>query len=49
MPKRDVISWTSIVVGYCQAKLFVGAVALFQEKMAAKVKPDEITIASILL
>lgn len=48
MPRRDKISWTSIIVGYCQAKLFSDAIRTFQEMMAAKVEPDEITIASVL-
>lgn len=48
MPIRDVISWTSIIVGYCQAKQFSNAVKIFQEMMAAKVKPDEVTVASVL-
>ncbi|XP_059298815.1 pentatricopeptide repeat-containing protein At2g22410, mitochondrial-like [Lycium ferocissimum] len=48
MPKRDVISWTSMITGYCQANRFSEAIALFQEMMAIKVKPDEITVASVL-
>uniref|UniRef100_A0A2N9FV30 Pentatricopeptide repeat-containing protein n=1 Tax=Fagus sylvatica TaxID=28930 RepID=A0A2N9FV30_FAGSY len=48
MPKRDVISWTSMITGYSQANQFADAVRLFQEMMAAKVKPDEITVASVL-
>ncbi|XP_057950509.1 pentatricopeptide repeat-containing protein At2g22410, mitochondrial-like [Malania oleifera] len=48
MSKRDVISWTSMITGYCQANQFSDAVRLFQEMMAAKVKPDAITVASVL-
>ncbi|KAA8539868.1 hypothetical protein F0562_026561 [Nyssa sinensis] len=48
MPKRDVISWTSVITGYSQANKFSEAVELFQEMMVAKVKPDEITVASVL-
>ncbi|XP_057508918.1 pentatricopeptide repeat-containing protein At2g29760, chloroplastic-like [Actinidia eriantha] len=48
MPKRDVVSWTSMITGYSQAHQYSGAVKLFQEMMATKVKPDEITIASVL-
>lgn len=48
MPKRDVISWTSMITGYSQANQFADAVRLFKEMMAAKVKPDEITVASVL-
>ncbi|KAL3511141.1 hypothetical protein ACH5RR_030542 [Cinchona calisaya] len=48
MPRRDVVSWTSIIVGYSQAKRFFDAIRIFQEMMAAKVKPDEVTVASVL-
>ncbi|KAK9291963.1 hypothetical protein L1049_019915 [Liquidambar formosana] len=48
MPKRDVISWTSMITGYSQANRFSDAVRLFREMMMAKVKPDEITAASVL-
>ncbi|XP_059629384.1 pentatricopeptide repeat-containing protein At1g31430-like [Cornus florida] len=48
MPKRDVISWTSMITGYSQANQFSDAVRLFREMMVAKVKPDEITVASVL-
>lgn len=48
MPARDVISWTSMITGYSQAGHFLDAVKLFQEMMAAKVKPDEIIVASVL-
>ncbi|KAM3682370.1 hypothetical protein ACB098_12G068500 [Castanea mollissima] len=48
MPKRDVISWTSMITGYSQANQFADAVKLFKEMMAAKMKPDEITVASVL-
>ncbi|XP_020218768.1 pentatricopeptide repeat-containing protein At2g22410, mitochondrial [Cajanus cajan] len=48
MPQRDVISWTSMITGYSQASQFAKAVRLFKEMMEAKVKPDEITVASVL-
>lgn len=48
MPWRDVISWTSMITGYSQAGQFGKAVRLFQEMMVAEVKPDEITVASVL-
>ncbi|CAK9161005.1 unnamed protein product [Ilex paraguariensis] len=48
MPESDVISWTSMITGYSQANQFNDAVRLFQEMMVAKVKPDEITAASVL-
>ncbi|XP_031280530.1 pentatricopeptide repeat-containing protein At2g22410, mitochondrial-like [Pistacia vera] len=48
MPRRDVISWTSMITGYSQANQFAEAIKLFREMMFAKVKPDEITVASVL-
>lgn len=48
MPHRDVISWTSMISSYSQAGQFGKAVRLFQEMMVTKVKPDEITVASVL-
>ncbi|QHO22413.1 hypothetical protein HN51_046285 [Arachis hypogaea] len=48
MPQRDVFSWTSMITGYSQANQFADAVRLFKEMMEAKVKPDEVTIASVL-
>ncbi|XP_017972927.1 PREDICTED: pentatricopeptide repeat-containing protein At2g29760, chloroplastic [Theobroma cacao] len=48
MKQRDVISWTSMITGYSQANQFTGALNLFQDMMAAKVVPDEITVASVL-
>ncbi|XVF54047.1 hypothetical protein PTKIN_Ptkin05aG0150100 [Pterospermum kingtungense] len=48
MKQRDVISWTSMITGYSQANQFTDALKLFQDMMAAKVVPDEITVASVL-
>ncbi|PKI35777.1 hypothetical protein CRG98_043812 [Punica granatum] len=48
MPRRDVISWTSMITGYAQANCFSDSVKLFQDMMAAKVKPDKVTVASVL-
>ncbi|KAM7467805.1 hypothetical protein LguiB_015367 [Lonicera macranthoides] len=48
MPKRDVISWSAMITGYSQNKQFSDAMKLFREMMVAKVRPDEITIASVL-
>ncbi|KAK7269255.1 hypothetical protein RIF29_21976 [Crotalaria pallida] len=48
MPQRDVISWTSMITAYSQANQFTEAVRLFKEMMEAKVKPDEITVTSVL-
>ncbi|XP_038902389.1 pentatricopeptide repeat-containing protein At2g22410, mitochondrial-like [Benincasa hispida] len=48
MPSRDVISWTSMIIGYSQAKQYAEAMKLFQEMMGSMVKPDKITVATVL-
>lgn len=48
MPRRDVISWTSMITGYARANCFSDSVRLFQDMMSAKVKPDKVTVASVL-
>lgn len=48
MPVRDMISWTSIISGYSQTRCFDEALSVFRDMMVAKVKPDEITVASVL-
>nr|XP_011470412.1 PREDICTED: pentatricopeptide repeat-containing protein At2g22410, mitochondrial-like [Fragaria vesca subsp. vesca] len=48
MPNRDVISWTSMMTGYSQANQHAEAVSLFREMMAAYVRPDKVTVASVL-
>lgn len=48
MPKRDVISWTSMITGYAQADQHDDAISLFEEMMVAKVMPDKITVATVL-
>ncbi|CAA2969206.1 Hypothetical predicted protein [Olea europaea subsp. europaea] len=48
MPRKDVISWISTVTGYAQAAQYKDAIRLVEEMMVAKIKPDEITVASDL-
>jgi pentatricopeptide repeat protein len=48
MPQRDLISWTSMISGYTQAKCFSDALYLFRKMLKAKVKPDEIVLASVV-
>ncbi|KAF5193466.1 Pentatricopeptide repeat-containing protein [Thalictrum thalictroides] len=48
MPVKDVISWTSMINAYSQSNKFSDALVLFREMMVAKVKPDEITVTSVL-
>ncbi|KAL5567788.1 hypothetical protein UlMin_024363 [Ulmus minor] len=44
----DVISWTTMITGYSQTNQHDEALRLFQEMMAAKIKPDEVTVATVL-
>ncbi|XP_074282073.1 pentatricopeptide repeat-containing protein At2g29760, chloroplastic-like [Silene latifolia] len=48
MPIRDVISWTSLITGYSQAGKYSDAVKCFQNMMTSEIKPNEVTIASVL-
>ncbi|KAK1421413.1 hypothetical protein QVD17_23726 [Tagetes erecta] len=48
MPKRDVISWTTMITGYSQIYRFSDSLRLFLDMMKTNIKPDEITIASVL-
>lgn len=48
MPKRDVISWTTMITGYSQGDRFSDAQRLFLDMMKTNVKPDEITVATVL-
>lgn len=48
MPKRDVVSWTTMIIGYSQNDRFSDSLRLFLDMMKTNVKPDEITIASVL-
>ncbi|XP_020097080.1 pentatricopeptide repeat-containing protein At5g16860-like [Ananas comosus] len=45
---RDVISWSSMVVGYAQNQYFVEALNTFREMVRAKTEPNSITITSVL-
>ncbi|KAJ0909875.1 putative tetratricopeptide-like helical domain superfamily [Helianthus annuus] len=48
MPKRDVVSWTTMITGYSQSGRFSDSLSLFLDMMKTNIKPDEITIASVL-
>ncbi|XP_059067244.1 pentatricopeptide repeat-containing protein At2g13600 [Cryptomeria japonica] len=48
MLQRDVISWTSIIVGYTQNGLVGNALELFKEMQLANIKPNSTTFSSIL-
>lgn len=48
IPKKDLISWSSMICGYSQASHFSDALELFRQMQRAKMKPDAIVIASVL-
>ncbi|KAH9294421.1 hypothetical protein KI387_040375, partial [Taxus chinensis] len=48
MEERDVISWNAIIAGYAQNEYFVDSLDLFGQMQLVGVKPDPVTIASVL-
>ncbi|XP_011623452.2 pentatricopeptide repeat-containing protein At3g16610 [Amborella trichopoda] len=48
MPKRDVVSWNSIIAGYGVHGHGKEALSLFMEMQASGVKPDDITFVCLL-
>ncbi|KAK4372482.1 hypothetical protein RND71_007866 [Anisodus tanguticus] len=48
MPARDVFSWSSMISGYSQSKQPDLALGLFHEMLASGVKPNEITMVSVV-
>ncbi|KAL5718049.1 non-specific serine/threonine protein kinase [Ranunculus cassubicifolius] len=48
MPVKDVISWTSMITGYSHCNKFSDALKLFREMMKDRVKPDKITITTVI-
>ncbi|XP_057981129.1 pentatricopeptide repeat-containing protein At4g33990-like [Malania oleifera] len=49
MPKRDVISWTSIIVGYATNGEGKEALVAFQKMIAEKIEPNPVTFIGVLL
>eukprot|EP01018_Ginkgo_biloba_P007317 Gb_00862 [translate_table: standard] len=48
MPKRDVVSWTAMVAGYCQQGNDEEALKLFGHMLCAGMKPNQFTFSSVL-
>ncbi|XP_060217724.1 pentatricopeptide repeat-containing protein At5g19020, mitochondrial [Lycium barbarum] len=48
MPSRDVFSWSSMISGYSQSEQPDLALELFHEMLAGGVKPNEITMVSVV-
>lgn len=48
MPQRDCISFTTIIMGLAQNELPAEALSLFRDMVACGVKPNEVTLATVL-
>ncbi|KVH99833.1 pentatricopeptide repeat-containing protein At4g21065-like [Cynara cardunculus var. scolymus] len=48
MPKWDSVSWSAMIGGYARIGMSTSAVELFRDMQIARVKPDEITMVSVL-
>ncbi|GLT25356.1 hypothetical protein SLA2020_004890 [Shorea laevis] len=48
MPKRDSVPWSAMIGGYARLGRSVDAVELFRKMQIAGVRPDEITMVSVL-
>ncbi|XP_062118588.1 pentatricopeptide repeat-containing protein At1g08070, chloroplastic-like [Humulus lupulus] len=48
MPIKNVVSWTSMINAYSYSNLFNEGLALFQEMEGENVRPDEVTMLSIV-
>uniref|UniRef100_UPI0040747504 Synthetic PPR-DYW protein n=1 Tax=synthetic construct TaxID=32630 RepID=UPI0040747504 len=48
MPERTVVSWTAMISGYAQNGQSEEALELFREMQREGVKPDEVTLPSVL-
>ncbi|XP_068635305.1 pentatricopeptide repeat-containing protein At3g24000, mitochondrial-like isoform X2 [Aristolochia californica] len=48
MPHRDVVSWTSLIVGYAKNELFVQSLGLLQSMMVSGTVPNKFTFSGAL-
>jgi pentatricopeptide repeat protein len=48
MAERDVVSWNAMIAGYAQNELPIEALALFDQMQLEDLKPDRITMLSVL-
>lgn len=48
MPERDVVCWNAMIDGYTQQGRANESLILFREMLAAGVKPNEVTVVSVL-
>ncbi|KAJ4980103.1 hypothetical protein NE237_010883 [Protea cynaroides] len=48
MPEKDAVPWNAMISGYVQCRRGKDALALFHEMQAMDVKPDEVTMVTLL-
>lgn len=48
MPVKNVVSWTSMISGYCQNGNYEDAIEVFLNMWEGEVRPNEVTVASVL-
>ncbi|KAL6009993.1 hypothetical protein ACLOJK_000424 [Asimina triloba] len=48
MPERNVVSWTSMISGYARNGYFYETLAVFEDMNLAAVKPNDVTLVSVL-
>ncbi|PSS01131.1 Pentatricopeptide repeat-containing protein [Actinidia chinensis var. chinensis] len=48
MPKSDSVSWSAMIGGYARLGMSTDAVGLFREMQVSGVRPDEVTMVSVL-
>ncbi|KAF5939543.1 hypothetical protein HYC85_023802 [Camellia sinensis] len=48
MSHRNLVCWSALIAGYVQCNRFRDALLVFQEMLCEKVKPNELTLTSVL-
>uniref|UniRef100_A0A0D9ZHK9 Pentatricopeptide repeat-containing protein n=1 Tax=Oryza glumipatula TaxID=40148 RepID=A0A0D9ZHK9_9ORYZ len=48
MPEKDVVSWSAMIAGYAESSKPLEALNLFHDMQRSGVKPDEITMMSVI-
>ncbi|XP_058072603.1 pentatricopeptide repeat-containing protein At3g62890-like [Magnolia sinica] len=48
MPNKDVVSWSAMISGYAQHDRFSETLELFHEMQCREIRPDEITLVSVI-
>lgn len=48
MPKRDVVSWNAMIVGYALSRCANETLAFFKQMLVEGMMPDSITLVSLL-